>query len=173
MPSLIAQATIFAIDSHGDQVRKYTGEPYWKHPMRVAEWLLAVGAPWGGLWDDEVIAAAWLHDVVEDTPVTNDQIKVLFGAKVAQLVAEVTNPSKLIDGSREFRKNLDREFLAGASPEGKSIKLADLLDNTPSIVEYGKDFAKIYVGEMRALLPFLQDTGHPLLFSKAYKIINP
>lgn len=173
MPSLVSQAAIFAIDSHGYQVRKYTGEPYWKHPMRVAGWLLAVGAPWGGLWDDKVIAAAWAHDLVEDTDVTNDQIEILFGAKVAQLVAEVTNPSKLIDGNREVRKKLDQEFLAKASPEGKSIKLADIIDNTPSIIEYDKDFAKIYVSEVRTLLPLLQDTGHPLLFSRAYKIINP
>jgi (p)ppGpp synthase/HD superfamily hydrolase len=171
--TLIGKAISFAIDAHGEQKRRYTGEPYWRHPMRVADWLVATGTPWAEPWGDEVIAAAWLHDVVEDTPVTIEEIETAFGPKVAQLVAELTNPSKQFPKlSRVERKKMDREALALASPEAKSIKLADILDNTPSIMEYGKGFAKVYVDEMKLLLPLLQNEGHPLLFCKASHIIN-
>lgn len=173
MPTLIGKAISFAVEAHGEQKRKYTGEPYWRHPMRVADWLVAVGTPWGSIWDDEVIAAAWLHDVVEDTPFTLENIKDEFGSKVAQLVGELTNPSKQYpELNRAARKKMDREALALVSPEAKSIKLADILDNTPSIVQYGGDFAKIYVGEMKLLLPLLQSEGHPMLYYKANKLIN-
>jgi (p)ppGpp synthase/HD superfamily hydrolase len=172
VPSLITQAAAFAIDAHGEQKRKYTGEPYWRHPARVVDWLVSVGADGGGPWPDEVLAAAWLHDVLEDTPVTNFQLQRQFGPKVAQLVAEVTNPSKLTDGKRAARKKLDREFLAQASPEAHSIKLADILDNTSSIVQYDPGFAKIYLAEIKQLLPVLS-SGHPLLYIKANQVINP
>ena len=173
MPTLIGKAISFAVDAHGNQKRKYTGEPYWRHPMRVADWLVAASAPWGGPWDDEVIAAAWLHDVVEDTPVTLGQIKTEFGPKVAQLVDELTNPSKEFPQlKRAARKEMDRLRLASVSPEAKSIKLADILDNTPSIVEFGKDFGPLYVSEMKLLLPLLEPDGHPMLFYRANKMIN-
>lgn len=172
MPSLVSKAINFAVIAHGEQTRKYTGEPYWQHPMRVANWLTSVGAPWDGeKWDDEVIAAAWLHDVLEDTPVTSGQLKRAFGPKVLQLVEAVTSPSKLVDGSRAMRKKMDREYLTKAPPEAMSIKLADILDNTPSMLMYGGNFGKIYLAEMKLLVPLLS-CGHWELYTRANQLIN-
>jgi len=172
MPNLVTRAKEFAIAKHDSnpiverRFRKYTKEPYWSHPARVATILEMVAAK------PEVIAAAWLHDLVEDCPVTTEEIEALFGRKVARLVAEVTNPSKLIDGSRAVRKAIDHEHLKKASPEGMSIKLADIVDNTPSIVKHAPEFArKKYLPEMRALLPFL-GFGDPLLFEMATRVLT-
>lgn len=185
--NVIEKAKLLAIGAHAKQKRLYTEEPYWRHPERVAQTLLGVQAPWGFPWDDEVIAAAWLHDVVEDTPVTLAAVKRDFGPLVAQLVGEVTNPSHFVDqvelrkkfglapgaSTRDIRKQMDRNHLAKASPEGASIKLADIIDNTSSIVEHDPGFARKYLEEMLLLLPILESCmPHPVLFERASKIVN-
>jgi hypothetical protein len=111
--------------------------------------------------DPAVIAAAWLHDTVEDTEATLEDIRNEFGDHVARLVGELTDVSKPSDGNRAVRKAIDRAHLAGASPEAKSVKLADLIDNC-------RGFCRIYLGEMAALLGVLGD-GDPLLLERARK----
>lgn len=163
---LVTRAADFAIAAHQavGQVRKYTGEPYWLHPRDVAQLVQFFSKP-GELGDfqkDEVIAAAWLHDVVEDTKVTIDDIMARFGNKVAWLVSEVTDVSKPEDGNRAIRKALDRDHLAKASPAGKTIKLADIICNTASIVKHDPEFAKIYLKEKEELLPLLTSGSREL-----------
>lgn len=153
MVDLISRADAFAAAAHAsiDQRRKYTGDPYIVHPRRVAQTVKDTGAR------DEVIAAALLHDVVEDTPVTLEEIRTEFGKDVAALVEMVTDVSRPEDGNRTLRKAMDRDHLALASAEGQTIKLADLIDNTASITRYDPGFAKVYMREKMELLGVLKE----------------
>ncbi|NQZ53242.1 MAG: HD domain-containing protein [Piscirickettsiaceae bacterium] len=161
--SLIRRAKRFAEERHGEinQIRKYTGEPYITHPAAVAKIVASVKHT------DEMIAASWLHDTVEDTRATTEDIYDLFGSEVGYLVQCVTDVSKLSDGNRAVRKALDRNHIAQASAGAQTIKLADLIHNTLSIVEHGGDFAKIYLAEKRLLLDVLRD-GDKDLWARAY-----
>ncbi|KDU95175.1 HD domain-containing protein [Komagataeibacter rhaeticus] len=152
MDSLISRADKFATEAHAgvNQRRKYTGDPYIVHPRRVAQIVQEIGVR------DEVIAAALLHDVVEDTSVTLEQIRREFNADIADLVEMVTNISCPGDGNRNERMAMERRHLAQASPEGQTIKLADLIDNTLSITQHDPDFARSYLKEMTELLKVLK-----------------
>lgn len=150
----------FARCAHRGQQRKYTGEPYANHCEAVARLV----SEYTDAWD--VIAAAALHDVAEDTDVTIDEIGEVFGDRVARLVLEVTDVSRPGHGRREVRKALDREHLAQSSLEGATIKLADLIDNTRSIVKYDPGFAVQYLREKELLLEVLKH-GNPRLWGRA------
>jgi len=143
-----------------------------------------------------MIAAAYLHDVVED--VSLEKIRELcgittlikdhsgfpesersnklyclayqFGLGVASLVEMVTDVSLPADGNRKVRKQKDLEHLAQTSPEGKTIKLADLIDNSRDIVKNDPDFARVYMREKAALLPHLAE-GSEKLYREAAEII--
>lgn len=147
----LRQVDAFADAAHRsvNQVRKYTGEAYIVHPREVAAMVAETGA------EEEVIAAALLHDVVEDTPVTNEEIESRFGRSVARLVAEVTDVSTPADGNRAARKALDRAHLAAASGAGQTIKLADLISNSRSILTHDRNFARVYLREKALLLSVL------------------
>jgi len=160
-----AYAKYFAMESHNGQLRKYTRTPYIEHPIAVAKLVAGVTD------DQEMIAAALLHDVVEDTPVTMAEIELLFGARVAALVRDLTDVSVRTDGNRVTRKAIDRAHIAAASADAKTIKLADLIDNSYSIVEYDPKFARVYMAEKRLLLGVLTD-GHPTLWQMANEIIE-
>src|SRR5215831_17757747 len=136
----------FATLAHEKQFRKYTGEPYIVHPERVVQLLGLVPHT------DEMLAAAWLHDVVEDCGVSISYIRDLFGHRVASLVAQVTDVSKPSDGNRKVRKQIDLEHLAKADEEGQTIKLADIADNDLSILRYDPDFSVVWRKEKAALL---------------------
>jgi (p)ppGpp synthase/HD superfamily hydrolase len=163
--TLLAAAR-FAVIAHGRQVRKYTGEPYIAHPLAVAAAYMAAERE-----DFVGGAAAILHDVVEDTPVTEAEVRELFGDDVGDLVMEVTNASKPEDGNRAARKAIDREHLAKASYKGKTIKLADVIDNLKSIMQHDPHFAKIYMTEKRELLPLLKG-GNADLFRELSALIE-
>lgn len=154
--SLSLRALLFASDAHCEQKRKYTHEPYINHPIEVAAIVCAVTG------DEEMIAAAYLHDVVEDCGVKLSEIEEKFGPEVAKLVEELTDVSKPEDGNRQKRKELDRLHLAKASPRAKTIKLADLISNTRSIKEHDPDFAKIYLAEKEKLLAVLTEGDRSL-----------
>lgn len=162
---MIEEAFRFACCAHLGQKRKYTGCPYIEHPLAVAALVAAVED------DPEVVAAACLHDVVEDTPVSLEEIAQRFGARVAALVAEVTDVSRPQDGNRKVRKALDKEHLAAASPAAQSIKLADLIDNTSTIIYYDPVFAEVYMQEKRDLLKVLT-RGNQALHDRATEIVE-
>lgn len=86
--------------------------------------------------DEEMIAAAWLHDVVEDTPATLYDVEKEFGTGVAELVENLTDISKPGDGNRLTRKSIDKKHIARASQRAKTIKLADLIDNASDISKH-------------------------------------
>ncbi len=151
----ILKAISFAAKAHGEQKRKYTGEPYIVHPIAVAMIL-------ANYFPDHVIVAAILHDVVEDTPVVLATISEAFGYKVSALVHELTDvytKEAHPEMNREQRKRAECERIAGVSYEAKSIKLADLIDNTESIVLHDPKFAKVYLDEKQNMLRVLAD-GH-------------
>jgi (p)ppGpp synthase/HD superfamily hydrolase len=163
---LVDRARVYATAAHSavKQLRKYTNEPYWVHPAEVAE--MVSTRP----HDPEMIAAAWLHDVVEDTGVTITDIHREFGPVVASYVHWLTNPSKIEDGNREQRKELDRAFIRNAPAEVKTVKLADLISNCSSIVKHDPNFARTYLEEKRLMLEVLRD-GDPVLWKLAASIV--
>ena len=164
---LVSRARVYAIEAHSriNHRRKYSLEPYDVHLKDVADIVSTVTD------DEEIIAAAWLHDVVEDTPATFLDLEKEFGPQVAQLVSEVTDVSSPVNGNRATRKALDRAHLAKASWRGKTIKLSDLIDNCRDICSHDPDFAKVYLTEMSGLLEVLSD-GHPTLFNKAMELMH-
>ena len=168
--SLTQQALAFCIGAHmgAGQKRKYTGEDYYWHPMEVANLVREHASGSVGL-RNVMIAAALLHDVVEDTPVTLEIVEQVFGAGVAELVDQLTDVSKPEDGNRAARKAIDLAHTAKASPEAKTIKLADLISNTRSIRQHDPVFAVTYLAEKRALLEVLKE-GDPALYKMAYDL---
>jgi len=151
MSKLVNTVICFATEAHQriDHRRKYSNQPYAVHLERVAKTVASVTD------DEEMIAAAWLHDVVEDTPATLDDIERNFGSSIASLVRELTDVSKPGDGNRAVRKTIDREHLAQASDRAQTVKLADLIDNCTDITKHDATFSRVFLDEMKALLGVL------------------
>jgi (p)ppGpp synthase/HD superfamily hydrolase len=162
--NIVERAAGFAVKAHGEQKRKYTGEIYSVHLAGVARIVASVPH------DPEMLAAAWLHDVVEDTSVTPQQLRTEFPSRVVAIVLELTDCDGSI-GNRAFRKAHDRSRLASSSVAAKTIKLADLIDNTSSIVEHDKTFARVYLDEKALLLPCLKG-GDATLWDRAYATLQ-
>lgn len=164
---MIKRARQFAQQAHAsiDHRRKYTREPYIVHPAAVAKLVASVTD------DEAMICAAWLHDVVEDTPVSIVEIETEFGNDIASLVADLTDVSTAADGNRAARKLIDLKHTRAASPRAKTVKLADLIDNSSSIMLHDPGFARIYMAEKRRLLRVLRE-GDQLLYAKATEIIE-
>jgi (p)ppGpp synthase/HD superfamily hydrolase len=165
MSALVQKAKEFATCAHEGQVRKYTGVPYIVHPIEVMEIIKTVKH------DDTMLAAALLHDVVEDTDYTINEIRAEFGEDVSCLVADLTDVSKPADGNRETRKAKDRAHSAAASPSAQTVKLADLISNSVDIIKNDPGFAKTYMAEKFLLLGVLTD-GDPILFERALKLVD-
>jgi (p)ppGpp synthase/HD superfamily hydrolase len=158
--SLIVKAANAACLLHLEQKRKYNGDPYIYHPMRVAGMVCLVP---GVL--ETTVAAAWLHDVLEDCqfqerPMSVADLKYMgFPCKVNTLVAELTNPSKQHpELERADRKTLDRKHLMSVSQEAKLIKAYDRLDNLRELSLQGApvDFKRLYAEESLQLADALQ-----------------
>jgi len=164
MHIMVQRAIWFATQAHAGQTRKYTGEPYVNHPVEVMQLVSTVTD------DPEILAAAVLHDVVEDTPATIMNIRIGFSPRVAELVDDLTDVSRPEDGNRATRKELDRQHTAKASPDAKTIKLADLISNSRSIMKDDPNFAKVYMKEKAALLEVLTE-GNAELFRQASDIV--
>jgi (p)ppGpp synthase/HD superfamily hydrolase len=147
----------FAQMAHEGQVRKYTGEPYIVHPLRVAA---LSGDP-----------AAVLHDVIEDTSVTAEDLRREFGDEVARLVEELSNPShdpEHKNKPRAERKALDLEHARKMSPRAMLIKAADRIDNLSDMSKAGGEFLALYARESRALMEVFSPVlpSHPVLLLK-------
>ncbi len=159
MSDLVNRAIRFATEAHQriDHRRKYSRQPYAVHLEQVAKIVASVSK------DEEMIAAAWLHDAVEDTPATLDDIEREFSSSLARLVRELTDVSKPSDGNRAARKAIDREHLAQASARAQTIKLADLIDNCRDITRHDARFARVYLNEMEPLLGVLTEGDEGLM----------
>lgn len=157
-------AVLFATEYHMGQDRKYSEVPYISHPINVMEIVRTVSS------DEAMLVAAVLHDVVEDTECTQSDISAKFGETVSELVEWLTDVSVPDDGNRNERKQIDRQHTAAAPADAKTIKLADLIHNTGSIVNCDPDFARIYMKEKALLLDVLKD-GDPALWNRAHKLL--
>lgn len=131
--ALIFRAADFAADRHRHQRRKdQRASPYINHPLHVARLIADVG----GVGDEQVIAAALLHDTVEDTDTTAAQIEAAFGERVRDLVMEVSDDTTL---RSDERKRLQIDGAAGLSDGAVLIKLADKTSNIRDIIDSPPD----------------------------------
>lgn len=170
MSYIVEKAKLFATAAHAatGQNRKYTGEPYINHPAEVVD-IIERNAIY---YTDKQLAAAWLHDVVEDTAVTIELIAQLFGGHIAVLVENLTDISRPEDGNRAARKALDLAHIAECKPQAATIKVADLISNTRSIAERDPEFAKVYLPEKLEVLKVLANKADPELLKIAHEQIN-
>ena len=163
--SLAARARAFASQAHRhiNHRRKYSNQPYEVHLKAVAELVRSVSD------DQDVQAAAWLHDLVEDTELTIGDIRREFGERVASLVSDLTDVSRPSDGNRAIRRAIDRQHLEVATPAAKTIKLADLMDNCRDICRHDPRFGRTYLQEMALLLNVLGE-GDDQLYRRAWAL---
>ena len=127
--ALLLRALAFAAHKHRDQRRKDAeASPYINHPIALAEVL----AREGGVSDVEVLAAALLHDTIEDTETTPTELEKKFGPAIASIVLEVTDNKML---KKHIRKKMQVEHAARASRPAKLVKLADKICNLRDVAE--------------------------------------
>ena len=166
----------FADRAHGEQVRKYTGERYIGHPVRVMEMVREFNQ------DIAVLAAALLHDVLEDTPVTVSEMEHSLlsvmepeqAKNAVLLVIELTDIFVKKDYprlNRRSRKVREAMRLSGVSAAAQSIKYADIIDNVTDIVKQDTDFAKVFVQEAKRLM-IAMTAGDLQLRERALKTVE-
>ncbi len=160
--SLLLRALAFAAHKHRDQRRKdVAASPYINHPIALADVLVNEG----GIEEVEVLCAALLHDTIEDTDTTRDEVAGAFGERVAAIVAEVTDDKTL---AKAERKEAQVEHAAHISREAKLVKLADKICNLRDVVAHPPagwslerrreyfDWAKRVVDRLRGAHPGLE-----------------
>ncbi|MFG0334900.1 MAG: HD domain-containing protein [Maioricimonas sp. JB049] len=132
LPMLLEQALRLAGTAHAGQHRKGTDIPYIVHPLAVV--LILTRA---GIDDDETLAAAILHDVVEDTDWTLERLRDRFPSRVVELVAALSEQKTTPAGEKipwEARKREHLERLRASCPAARAIALADKLHNAQSLL---------------------------------------
>ena len=155
----VQKAVTFATKAHKGQVRKYTHEPYVTHPIAVMNIVKSVPHT------TEMLMAAALHDVVEDTPFTVEDIRKHFGNKVAVLVGALTHDKSDERGKlkRAERKRLDRLQDAENDEDAQTIRAADMLHNAPSMKKYDPKFWEKVKLEMAETIKVLTKADNTLL----------
>jgi len=147
----------FATIAHWGQKRKYTDDDYITHPIAVAKLVQAQGG------DDNMIYAALLHDVLEDTSVNHNQMRIMLhniisiesAEDVLSLVVELTDvftKEAFPNYNRHSRKQFESLRLAYVSERAKAIKRADIEHNSESILDHDPKFAKVFLKEKKDLL---------------------
>lgn len=134
---LLDRAIIFAVHAHAGTERRGKGYPYIVHPMEAVEIVATMTA------DQELLAAAVLHDTVEDTDVTVEQLRAEFGERVASLVADESDvmPEGMTEeDSWHQRKQAAIDRLSKASHDAKMVALGDKLSNMRAIA---RDYAEL------------------------------
>src|SRR5436853_3238068 len=160
--ALLLKALAFAAHKHRDQRRKDAeASPYINHPIALADVLVNEG----GVTDTETLCAALLHDTVEDTATTHEELVDAFGSRIARIVAEVTDDKDL---PKAERKRLQIEHAPHISREAKLVKLADKLVNLRDVAERPPakwdlarrqeyfDWAKLVIDGLRGAHPRLE-----------------
>ena len=147
----------FATNAHEGQKRKYTDDDYIIHPIAVAKLVQAQGG------DDNMVYAALLHDVLEDTPINHTQLRIMLHSilsvetaeDVLSLVVELTDvytKEAFPQYNRLYRKGFEAFRLAYVSDRAKAIKRADIEHNSESILTHDPGFAKTFLKEKKNLL---------------------
>jgi (p)ppGpp synthase/HD superfamily hydrolase len=147
MKDIVTEALKFASIHHAaiGQRRKYTHKPYIVHPIAVADILCDYSI---GTVTDEMIAAAYLHDTVEDTDATMEDI-VQFGDTVYDYLYWLTDIAVPSDGNRAVRIAKNIVHIANAPAAAQTIKAADISHNVLDIVYHDVNFGRVYVKEKR------------------------
>ncbi|RYF22053.1 MAG: HD domain-containing protein [Flavobacteriales bacterium] len=164
---ILMKVAAFAADAHAGQVRKYVNEPYIEHPVRVMYTCMSYEMP------VQVLSAALLHDVIEDTEVDSHELfaflRTLYRHEDAQLilnlVIELTDVYVKNDypfWDRRLRKAAELERLKSISPDAQTIKYADILDNSAAIAEADPKFAVVLMKEYRRQLEALSQGNKAL-----------
>jgi (p)ppGpp synthase/HD superfamily hydrolase len=162
----IKRAREIATFWHQGQVRKYTDEPYIVHPAAVAKLVADNGGT------EAQVIAAWLHDTLEDTKCPESDI-AQFGSNVLRIVKGMTNPSKLSDGNRATRQEIDRMWFAQQQLDVIQVRICDIYHNIQSIEEYDPKFAyNTYFPEKCKMMQTLRRADQFPLFWPMVNIIN-
>ena len=153
--ALLNRAYVYAMKAHGQQKRA-SGDPYISHPLEVASILTTLKL------DDETIATALLHDTIEDTPATKEEIEKLFGANIAALVDGLTKIEKLNLASKktEPAENF-RKLLIAISSDVRVllVKLADRLHNMRTLEPEARETAHHRPGRRWTFMPLAGHMG--------------
>jgi GTP pyrophosphokinase len=145
----VAKAVEFAIRYHGGQ-RRPTGAPYLEHLLETLE-VLVRGA---SVNDPDVLCAAVLHDVVEDTPCTVKDVRLAFGDRVADMVRWVTKPEPADGVDRKAAKESYLKSLRDAPDDAVIVKLADRASNVQTLRNLGQDRQREYYAQtVRYVIP--------------------
>ena len=176
MDSILKCVKEFADKAHGDQTRKYSSDRYIVHPMRV---MMICREHTSKI---PVLCAAILHDVLEDTSITEEALSQFLSntlpgpdaARTLQLVVELTDAyvkTKFPTWNRRKRKQKEADRLRHTSADAQTIKYADIIDNCPEITANDPDFAERYLRECRHLLGKMRKGNHDL-HQHALGIVN-
>lgn len=166
--SCIITALSFAAHKHRDQRRKDSiASPYINHPIALAQILTDAG-----ITDAATLSAAILHDVIEDTETTVDELRTAFGDEICDLVMEVTDDKSL---PKDVRKRLQIEHAHQSSHKAKLVKLANKIANLRDIAistPVGWEQARViaYFDWAKQVVDTIRDThtGLAALFDEAY-----
>ncbi len=176
MDHILEEIRDFADEAHGDQRRKYSQERYIQHPLRVMK-----------ICESHtqylpVLAAALLHDVLEDTKTGKDEIRKFLRRHLSHgqahqsvmLVVELTDvyiKSSYPKLNRDQRKSKEAERLAKVSANAQTIKYADIIDNCEEITNHDVKFAPVYLKECKHLLTMCK-AGNKQLYDRAKRTID-
>lgn len=166
---MLKEVLQLAIKLHGDQVRKYSGDPYWFHLVNVADLVTEYGG------DQNQIYAALLHDTLEDTNISASELKeelIQLGSTqedvedILNLVIGLTDEytkEDYPDLNRKARKDLEADRLGRETRRCQFIKCADLIDNSRDIAVWDPKFCKVYIKEKEKILEsILNDSPDPI-----------
>ncbi len=148
---MINKALEFAKDKHEGQFRKYTGEPYFNHCVAVSEAVKCFTS------DPHIIASAVLHDTLEDTDTSFNELFNCFGHAIATTVKELSDKytkEKYSSLNRKERKFLEACRFKDISKEAKLIKYFDIMDNSKTIFKHDVNFSKKYLKEKQFILSY-------------------
>jgi (p)ppGpp synthase/HD superfamily hydrolase len=176
MQEILDKIIAYTDNAHGEQMRKYTPERYIVHPVRVMKTCRE--------YTDNitVLAAAILHDVLEDTPVTqNELLQFLItlmppgqAEQTLALVIELTDvyvKDAYPKWNRRKRKAREQDRMAATSADAQTIKYADIMDNCAEIVHVDKEFAGVFLHECLALLRRM-NKGDRELYKRATELVE-
>lgn len=176
MEMLIDQIMQFATRAHAGQVRKFAEEPYIKHPIRVMQQCRLY------VKDMPVAAAALLHDVLEDTAISRNELsdflhrtlqptEAQHSILLVEQLTDVFTKEEYPHLNRRQRKNKEHERLATIHGDAQTIKYADIIDNSRDKAIPENDFAEKLLNEYRHLLRKIPN-GHPVLYQLANNAVN-
>lgn len=176
MEAVLEKVRDYADKAHGKQQRKYTPERYIVHPVRVMETCRKYTEKL------PVLAAALLHDVLEDTPVSRQELHRFLltvmvedqASETTVLVVELTDvftKAAHPRWNRKKRKLKEAERIRQTSGDSQTIKYADIIDNCREIVQHDPDFAVVFLRECKGLLRVMQK-GNETLYRTAIDVVN-